>query len=162
MIFLVKDRFVLSVVQQFNGPVSTDACVEFFFAPDTSAPRHYFNLEINAGGTSLMAYHIYPEKKYPLLTVEEQLKIKIAHSLPAHIDPEIREDVTWTIEYRLPLSILKKYGSVILPKHGVEWRANFYKTASKGSNPHWITWAKVENDKPNFHLPQFFGKLLFQ
>lgn len=162
LIFQVKDRFVRNLVEQFNGAVSTDACVEFFFAPDTSAALHYFNLEINAGGIPLMAYHIFPEKKYPLLTIEELQKIEIAHSLPAHINTEIRDSITWTIEYRLPLQILKKYGSVIEPKSGVQWRANFYKTSSKSSNPHWLTWSKVVNEKPNFHLPKFFGTILFE
>ena len=35
VIFRVKDRYVRSLVQEYNGNVSEDACVEFFFAPDT-------------------------------------------------------------------------------------------------------------------------------
>ncbi|MCB0276848.1 MAG: diguanylate cyclase, partial [Calditrichaeota bacterium] len=26
---------------------------------------------------------------------------------------------------------------------------------------HWLTWAPVEHPKPNFHLPEFFGTLVF-
>jgi hypothetical protein len=35
VIFRVKDKFVRSLVQEYNGNVSGDSCVEFFFAPDS-------------------------------------------------------------------------------------------------------------------------------
>jgi hypothetical protein len=162
VIFRVRDRFVRSVVEEYNGPVSTDACVEFFFSPDVKLPEQYFNLEINAGGTPLMAYHIYHQKKYQKFSIEDLKKIEIAHSLPDRVDPEIQTPIVWTIEYKLPFSVLKKYGSVIDPQAGVKWKANFYKTASKGSNPHYLTWSYVDNLQPNFHLPQFFGELKFE
>ena len=161
VIFQVKDCYVRSIVEQYNGPVSTDACVEFFFAPDTSLPERYFNLEINAGGTPLMAYHIYPQKEYQRLSPADLQRIEIAHSLPSKVDPEIVTPVTWTVEYKLPLSVLEKFCSITHPHAGAVWKANFYKTASKSSNPHWITWSIVHNDKPNLHLPQFFGWLQF-
>ncbi|MFL5772191.1 MAG: carbohydrate-binding family 9-like protein, partial [Flavisolibacter sp.] len=76
VIFKVKDCFIRSITEDYNGPVSTDACVEFFFAPDTSLPERYFNLEINAGGTPLMAYHIFPKKEYQKLSIEDLKKIE--------------------------------------------------------------------------------------
>jgi len=94
--------------------------------------------------------------------VEDIKKIEIAHSLPQIVDPEITEPVTWTLEYRIPLVMLEKYSNVTRPKQGVVWKANFYKIAEKTSNPHYITWSVIENDKPNFHLPKFFGTLKFQ
>lgn len=161
VIFRVNDRFVRSIIEEYNGPVSTDACVEFFFSPDINLPERYFNLEINAGGTPLMSYHIYGQKEYQKVSVEDFKKIEIAHSLPRRVDKEIATPITWIIEYKLPVSILEKYGSVIHPGAGKIWYANFYKTSSKGSNPHYITWSQVDNLEPNFHLPQFFGELKF-
>lgn len=162
LIFKVDDCYVRSVIEIYNGPVSTEACVEFFFSPDTNLPLNYFNLEINAGGTPLMAHHIFSQKKYDKFSDEDLAKIEIAHSLPKRVDPEITQPVTWTIEYKLPIVLLEKYASVSRPKSNTTWKANFYKTASQGSNPHWITWSVVENEKPSFHLPQFFGQLQFQ
>jgi hypothetical protein len=162
VIFRVEDRYVRSAVQNYNGPVSHDACVEFFFSPDTSLADHYFNLETNAGGTPLLCHHIFLHKEYQPFTDADLDQLEIAHSLPKIVDPEITGAVVWTLEYRLPIRLLEKYGSVVRPKPGVFWRGNFYKTASQGSNPHYITWAKVENEKPNFHLPRFFGWLLFR
>jgi hypothetical protein len=164
VIFRVKDRFVKSVVQEYNGNVSGDSCVEFFFAPDSSLPLSYFNLEINAGGTPLIFYikHPYPATPYVKLEASEIKEIEIAHSLPSKVDPEITEPVTWTIEYRIPLSMLSKFSNVSRPAPGVIWKANFYKTGSRTSNPNYITWNFVDNPRPNFHLPQFFGTLIFQ
>jgi hypothetical protein len=82
--------------------------------------------------------------------------------LPKVVDPEIKDSITWTIEYRIPLSMLEKFSEVTRPKPGVVWKANFYKTASQSSNPHYITWSVVDNPVPNFHLPQFFGTLEFK
>ena len=42
VIFRVKDRFVKSTVTEYNGNVSGDSCVEFFFAPNSDAPLKYF------------------------------------------------------------------------------------------------------------------------
>ena len=162
VIFQVKDRFVRSVTTEYNGQVSTDSCVEFFFSPDTEFPLKYFNLEINAGGTPLMYYITKPMTELKKLTTDELKLIQIAHSLPATVDPEITEPVTWTIEYRVPVSLLNKYANVTSPAKGVTWKANFYKTGSKTSNPNYLTWSFVDNPRPNFHLPQFFGTLVFQ
>lgn len=162
VIFRVKDRFVRSVVQEYNGNVSGDSCVEFFFSPDASIPLKYFNLEVNAGGTPLIFYVEKPWTGFVKLKTDEIKQIEIAHSLPSKIDPEIKEPVTWTIEYRVPLAMLKRYSNVSDPAPGVTWKANFYKTGSLTSNPNWITWAYVDKPRPDFHTPQFFGTLKFQ
>lgn len=158
LIFRVQDRYVSSLVQNYNGPVSRDACVEFFFSPDILQPLYYFNLEINAGGTPLMRYN--GEERKPF-TDEDIATIEIAHSLPKVVDPPINDPVIWTIECRIPLKVLERYGTVTSPQAGVAWRANFYKTASRSSNPHYITWSPVRHDVPNFHLPAYFGHLSF-
>lgn len=161
-IFKVQDRYVKCQVQEINGPVSTDSCVEFFFSPDVAAPLEYFNLEINCSGVPLLHYVTSPRKEYKVLDPEEIMQIEIAHSMPDKVDPEIREDVTWYIEFRLPLSILKEHRNITPPAPGVTWKANFYKTGSKTSNPHYFTWNEVINERPDFHLPGYFGDLTFQ
>lgn len=161
VIFRVKDRFVKSTVTALNGPVSENSCVEFFFSPDTSKPLNYFNLEINAGGTPLIFHVTKPRATYDKLSDDDIKQIEIAHSLPAVVDPEIKEPVTWTIEYRIPVAMLKKYSNVTPPAPGIKWKGNFYKTGSETSNPNYMTWSFVDHPVPDFHLPQFFGTLVF-
>lgn len=162
VIFRVNDKFVRCLVTEYNGPVYEEPAVEFFFSPDPENPGKYFNLEINCGGTPLMQYNDFTAKTQNFIKAEDIKKIEIAHSLPQVVDPEISEPVTWTIEYSIPLAMLEKYAKVIYPKPGIEWRANFYKIAEKGSSVHFLTWSVVDNPEPNFHLPQFFGKLKFE
>lgn len=162
VIFRVKDRYVKSTVREFNGSVSQNSCVEFFFSPDAAYPLKYFNLEINAGGTPLIFYITKPWNEFVKLKDTDISKIEIAHSLPEKVDPEISEPVTWTIEYRVPFDMLKKYSNISKPGPGVRWKGNFYKTGSKTSSPNYMTWSFVDNPTPNFHLPQYFGTLKFQ
>lgn len=158
VIFRVEDQYVRAVVKENQGPVFRDSCVEFFFSPD--GDRGYFNLEMNCGGTMLFHHQIKPRES---VHIDEELieKVEVAHSLPKIVDPEIEEPVTWTVEYRIPFSILKKYADFITPEAGTVWRANFYKIADKTSHPHWLTWSPVQNPEPNFHLPQYFGEIEF-
>ncbi|MGC3944895.1 MAG: carbohydrate-binding family 9-like protein [Chryseolinea sp.] len=162
VIFRVQDKFVKSTVTEYNGNVSGDSCVEFFFSPDTNHPDHYFNLEINAGGTPLIFFITKPWTDVLRLPEDAISQIEIAHSLPKKVDPEIADAVIWTIEYRIPLRMLRRFANVTLPEKGVVWPANFYKTGSKTSNPHYYTWSPVSNPVPNFHLPQYFGRIAFK
>lgn len=156
VIFRVQDRYVRSITTDVNGPVWKDAAVEFFFCPDTTQPDKYFNLEINCGGTALLGFR----SKSP--TVEDINTIEIAHSLPKTVNPEITDPVTWTLEYRLPIKTLEKFTAVTHPAKGVKWKANFCKIAENNSNPHHMTWSPITAPNPNFHMPQFFGSILFQ
>ncbi len=39
--------------------------------------------------------------------------------------------------------------------------ANFYKCGDKLRTPHFLSWNKIEIEKPDFHRPDFFGELHF-
>lgn len=176
VIFHVTDKFVRCVVTDINGPVYEDPAVEFFFSPDPQYPNRYFNLEINCIGTPLMHYNDFARieqgktvKTSTPLEEEDIREIEIAHAFSETIDPlakvidqEITGPVTWTLEYRIPLNMLEKYSKIARPSAGLEWKANFYKIAEKGSNVHFLTWSPVDNPIPNFHLPPFFGTIIFK
>ncbi len=162
VIFRVDDQFVRSVSTEYQGPVYKDSCVEFFFTPGTDITQGYFNLETNAGGNALFYHQEKQGVNARGIDPADFAKIEIAHSLPDVVDPEIKEPTIWTLEYRLPLDILDKYAPVKSPAKGAQWRANFYKCADATSRPHWLTWSEVQFERPNFHLPEFFGELHFQ
>src|SRR5690606_25070673 len=156
--FSVADRHVFYNVTDYNGPVSKDACVEFFFAPDVESPTNYFNLEINVGGTALMRYN--GNGRVPIAPSDFEA-VEITRSLILDQGQVIDDSVTWQIRCKIPLDMLKKYASITWPRSGVKWRGNFYKTASTGKNKHWMAWSTVESETPNFHLPEYFGSLIF-
>lgn len=163
VIFRVEDRYVRAVARQHDNPVCLDSCVEFFFVPGMDVEKGYFNLEMNCGGTMLFHFQMVPRKDSVPLSDADLARMKVAHTMPKNVDPEVTAPTTWVVEYRLPLEILTKYCSELhKPAPGVTWRANFYKCADNTSHPHWLTWSKVENPHPDFHLPRFFGTLRFE
>ena len=162
VIFRVEDRYVLAVAGKSQDPVFLDSCVEFFFTPDNDISKGYFNLEMNCGGTLLFKYRRLDNQPPTIISSDDCSRIPVAHTLPKRIDPEIQEPVTWTVEYAIPLDILRKHVSISEPKSGTVWRANFFKCADNSSHPHWLTWNKVEFPVPKFHLPEFFGEIEFE
>ncbi len=163
VLFRVRDQYVRSVITEYMGPVCTDSCVEFFVAP--VAGKGYFNIEINAGGTLHISYVVDPTrtpkgfKEYTRLPPEDGAQIRIFHTLPAVVEPEIETPLEWRVGYAVPLALFEKYVGPIGNPAGQTWRGNFYKCADRTSHPHWVTWAPV--DVLNFHLPQCFATLRF-
>jgi hypothetical protein len=163
--FRVHDRYVRSVQTAYQSSVCRDSCVEFFAEP--AAGRGYLNFEINAGGT-LLLYHIEDATRAPggfrkHRPVDESWgrRVRIHHSLPAVVDPEIATDTLWTIEYAVPLALFEAYvGPLPRPLAGQTWRGNFFKCADATSHPHWGTWAPVPGPL-NFHVPAAFAPLHF-
>lgn len=162
IIFYVEDHYVRAVAKKYQDSVCKDSCVEFFFTPGSNLGLSYFNIEINCGGTVLFCWHPEGRDAMPI-AAKDCDKVEISHILPKIIDPEIKEFTTWTIEYRLPFTIVKKYcPCAAKPAPAVVWKANFYKCADATSHPHWLTWSFVNYPSPRFHMPKYFGTLKFE
>jgi hypothetical protein len=161
VIFQVQDQYVRAVADEYQGPACEDSCVEFFFTPNDDVASGYFNLEMNCSGTALFMFQKARGVETIRVPQSDFEQMTIAHSLSGIIDPEITEPTIWTIEYRLPLDILKKYCRVTQPEPGATWRVNFYKCGDNTSHPHWLTWSKVDSPTPDFHRPESFGRLQF-
>jgi hypothetical protein len=162
--FRVQDRYVRAVAEQFQGRVCADSCVEAFLQPREG--RGYFNFEMNCGGT-LLLYHIRDPRRTPEgfadstpVSSKHAAGMRIYHSMPARIDPEIGEPVEWRLEYGIPLSLFEPYiGEAPRPAGGL-WRGNFYKCGDETSHPHWASWSPI-GEQLNFHCPEHFGVLEF-
>lgn len=156
----VEDRFVLAATEQHQGAVCRDSCVEFFFTPGPDPAIGYYNLEINCGGTMLFHAHPAGATDPILLSAGALDSVTVKASLPRWVRPEHREPLRWTLQCRLPFHVLN-HMPFTRPEPGAVWRANFYKCADASSQPHWLTWAPVDFPTPRFHLPEFFGNVLF-
>ena len=161
LIFKVTDAYVRAVAEKYQDPVFKDSCVEFFFSPSPGVAEGYFNLEVNCCGVALFEFH--PGAGKEVIHIPEPVfrKIDVGHTLQGRIDPEISSPMTWSVALKLPMDILSAFRPVVFPEPGASWRANFHKCADLCSHPHWLTWAKIDSPTPRFHLPEFFGTLLF-
>ena len=167
-IFRVEDRYVRAVAENFGDPVSQDSCVEFFLSPfPVGQSDAYFNFELNCGGTLLLRRCSSTtergwQRPNPLLAEADAALVRIAHSLPKQVEPEITEPTTWTVEFHVPFELFGRYFvDLPRPSTGTAWKGNLYKCAGESSHPHWGTWAPVPLDKPSFHVPAFFQALHF-
>lgn len=161
LIFRVHDRFVCARKRNYQDRVCEDSCVEFFFTPGEDRSLGYFNLEVNCGGTACFYHQKGRGIEDVPVSIADYNKVQIAHSAPKNIDPEVSESTIWVVEYCLPFSILGNYAPLTIPAPGVIWYANFFKCADESTHPHWLTWNRVNLPSPDFHQPEYFGRLVF-
>ena len=167
-IFRVEDQYIRSVARKFGDPVSADSCVEFFLSPHAMGETDaYFNFELNCGGVMLLrrcsstterGWH----RPSPLLAEADASLVRVAHTMPRRVEPEITTATTWLVEFHAPFELFGRYFvDLPRPEAGVEWKGNLYKCGAATSHPHWATWAPIELETPSFHAPQFFQPLRF-
>ena len=160
--FRVEDKYVRAVAKGYQSNVWEDSCVEFFFTPADDISLGYFNVETNCVGAMLFQHQRVRGVNVVKIADEDCDKVTIYHSLGEIVEPEIQTNTTWSLQYRLPLEVIEKYApAFIKPAPGVKWNANFYKCGDETSHPHWLTWNTIDQPKPNFHVPEFFGILEF-
>ena len=158
-LFQVKDRYVVARATANQQQVCQDSCVEFFVKPCTDS--RYFNFEINCGGTILL-YHITKCEPggYDKIPESDLATIERFHTLPELITEEITEPVTWYLGFAIPISFFEKYSKIDPALSGQVWTCNFTKCADLCSHPSWLSWMPLSRCR--FHLPDEFGKLIFE
>lgn len=165
-LFQATDKYVRCVNTNFQSETCDDSCVEFFVRPKPDAgpeQNGYFNFEINCGGAVKCRYTQIAKDGRVVSTrrIDQQDRdsLKVHHSLPATVDPEIKKETVWTIGLFAPFEFFERYVGPLGNHCGQQWRANFYKCGNKTSHPHYGAWAPL--DTMNFHTPRRFGILEF-
>ena len=162
-LFCVRDRYVRCIRTRFQSPVYEDSCVELFVQPKPD--KGYFNFEFNCGGALLASYVTDPTRINGLvagatpLSAEEGRQVAVYHSLPSIVEPEMVDEVTWSLEFAIPFALLTGYVGNLGKVEGQEWRGNLYKCGNRTSHPHWASWSPLSDR--NFHAPWDFGALRF-
>ncbi len=130
--------------------VCNDSCLEFFFAPDPADAR-YLNFEFNPLGTLYLGFG----------STRPTRVRQIPKATEALFAPEpFFTDSGWGICYRIPFSFIRNYFPAFEPTG--EAAGNFYKCGDETVQPHYLSWADMTTDTPDFHRRQDFGTLLFR
>ena len=66
----------------------------------------------------------------------------------------------WEVALVIPVSTFFMHDVARLD--GRVMRANFYKCGDKLPVPHFVSWAPIVTDRPNFHCPEFFGEVVME
>ena len=153
--FKVDEDDIRAVNDKDNGSVWCDSCVEFFvnFGGD------YYNIESNCIGIILIGMGEERENRQRLGNdILSQVKRWSSLGTKA-IGEADNKSGKWEVSLIIPKSIF--VNDPITDFGGMVARGNFYKCGDDLKEPHFLSWNRIDFAKPNFHLPQFFGKLKF-
>lgn len=154
--FYVQEKHILAQETSTNGDVYKDSCDEFFISFDKT---NYYNFEFNCIGTRHVGYGpgLGNRTPVPVNLVE---KIQVESSLGTQPFAEKTGNFEWEMMIRIPLESLAF--SNIQSLNGLIATANFYKCGDETREPHFVTWNPVGTVSPDYHRPEFFGKVEFE
>ncbi len=136
-----------------NSPVWQDSCVEFFVSFNEG--KDYYNFEINCIGAILAAHGPGRENRdaipgETINSIKSFIVIDRLTGLP---------DVNWDLVAVIPFTAF--IHDNISSLRGMTARANFYKCGDNLEEPHYLAWNDIKSEQPDFHLPEYFGRLKF-
>ena len=150
--FDVHENGLRAVCTEPNGPVWEDDCVEFFVKdPDSD---YYYNFENNCIGAGLAARRL-SRNEFRFLDPAQASQIKRHASLPCK-PVELEGEQNWCLELEIPFAVLD------CPEKPEVLLGNFYKCGDKTATAHFLCWNPISTPNPDFHRPEFFGRLELQ
>ena len=145
-----KEKNIRAQVSSPYEQVCTDSCLEFFFSPRVGDKR-YFNFEWNPLANCYVGFGS-----------ERKTRARLIFKDPKGMfEPKVFETKDgWGIEYMIPGKFIRDYA----PDFAFCGKAacNFYKCGDLTEKPHYLAWAPLSSEKPNYHRPQDFGTLIFE
>lgn len=154
--FYVTEKNILARETRTNGEVYKDSCVEFFVSLDS---KNYYNLECNCIGTIHLA-HGPGRGNRNFVDPEIIKKIQIESTLGNKPFEEKSGNFEWEMMIRIPVECFAF--DKIKSLNGLKATANFYKCGDGTLEPHYVTWNPVGTENPDYHCPQYFGKVQFE
>lgn len=155
--FQVKEKYIRAKYKHDNDPVWTDSCVEFFFSPVPDGT--YYNIEFNCIGTTLIGFGKGKQDRRRA-DIEVTSKIERNSSLGNDTIESSEGDFSWTLTLVIPVAAFHKHEITNLS--GLAAKGNFYKCGDEVKEAHYLSWKPISFERPNFHLPDFFGELAFE
>ena len=151
--YFVEEKTIRAVNTLTNSAVWEDSCVEFFISFNKGVS--YYNVEFNCIGTGLIGYgKSKTDRELLLPDVVSQVK-SMAVTIPSN-----NNNICWQLTLTIPVEVFI-YTAISSLKQ-TDCIANFYKCGDLLPDPHFVAWSNIQSVEPNFHLPEFFGKLVFE
>lgn len=147
-----------------HGEVWTDSCCEFFLQPEGQS--FYYNIEINACGAMTVSSRTARNENVWKFPAEQMARITRFAPLGRKSFPEKEGMQEWEVGMTIPYALILgmsdeewKAAGAPVPHH---MRGNFYKCGDKTPHPHFVSWAPITTENPDFHQPAFFGEIEIQ
>lgn len=154
--FNVNEKYTKACQSQDNSEVWFDSCVELFLSFDE---KGYYNFEFNCIGVALVGFR---KTKPDVVHASKDVLalIKRNSNLGSENFEEITGDNNWTLNVEIPKEAFWGHKFKTLDK--LKANGNVYKCGDGVKEPHFLSWNPIDTEKPNFHVPQFFGNIIFE
>jgi hypothetical protein len=150
--FFITEDDILIRFNQPNDLVYRDSCVEFFIG--FNGEDEYYNLEFNCIGTCYLGYGTANKLSREVADIEVVKKIKSSFLIQTE-----EGKIKWELALIIPNEVFYHHQHRSLSSKTC--RANFFKCGDDLPLPHYLSWNNIETERPNFHLPEFFGSITF-
>ena len=153
--FIVNELNIRALYLNDQEPVWEDSCVEFFCMKP--GQESYMNFEFNCIGTCVAKTRKGRELDVKPFSNSQMQQIDRFSTLDK-TPFELKKGVShWELTVKIPFALLN-IDANDLPGF---LRANFYKCGDGTLNPHYVSWSVISTENPDFHCPEYFGKLVF-
>lgn len=153
--FRAEDTFFYWTVEERNGLVFHDDCLEMFIMPVHMRNKKYYGYEVNIFGAMLDYYTLVDE--------EGELTFDYEWDSKTEIRIEKEEGRQWEMVLKLPFSDMESK----TPVSGEEWtvtlnRVDVVEAEEEDKKTVYSTTADFPEDKVSFHQPEYFTNLRFE
>ncbi len=153
--YSVIGTMLKAVYTEDQSHVHEDSCVEFFCMPEGA--EKYTNFEFNCIGTCSASSRKGRSEDVVPFSKEEMVEIERYPSIGNKPFTEMEGMFEWDLTVKIPMKLMG-----IDPENLPEKiRGNFYKCADDTESMHFVSWAPIQTENPDFHRPEFFGDLYF-
>lgn len=152
ILFNVKGLDLRAQAEEDNRRVCEDSCCEFFISDPKDGT--YYNFEMNCIGT-MLAGKRKTRNDYIHFTEDKLRQIHRFTSLDWKAYDISDKEFSWSVGMLIPFSLM----GIDPVDRPLSLRANFYKCGDLTAHPHYLSWAPVRTENPDFHRPEFFGRL---
>ncbi len=149
------EKDIRSECTERDDPVYTDSCLELFLMPVEGDSR-YINIEVNPKGVFLSQIGTCRE---------DRVFIKELTDLATEVCPmqiETEGEKAWGCEIVISEKLISALYQTDFHICEGEMKGNFYKCAELSPAPHFGAAFPVKTENPDFHRPEFFGKIIFR
>ncbi len=155
--YYVHEKAIQALQVGNNAPVHLDSCVEFFVSPADDGI--YYNFEFNGIGTCYIGSGTGRADSIPVDSLFNDTVLRYA-SLGSEPIEQKEGDFKWELTVAIPISVFFRHN--VMDLGGKTFRANFYKCGDQLKDEHYTTWNRVGTENPDYHQPEFFGKINFE
>ena len=117
----------------------------------------YTNFEFNCIGTCSASSRKGRSEDVVPFPAEDMASILRYPSMGHRAFKEMEGMFEWELTVKIPLKLMNLDPDNLPEKI----RGNFYKCADDTDSMHFLSWAPINTESPDFHRPEYFGELYF-